>query len=95
MTAKFYILFLLAASVYSTYSLARIRLGLHKLPNRVASTDSADVGLHLNEITGRLATLRQLHMSLLLLFGVCCANEVFATLRAIQYSLMSLSSIKI
>lgn len=32
---------------------------------------------------------------LLLLFGVCCARGVFATLRAIQYSLVSLSSIKI
>ena len=54
-----------------TYSLARIRLGLHKLPNRVASTDSADVGLHLNEMTGRLATLRQLHMSLFVRCLLC------------------------
>ena len=42
-----------------------------------------------------VATLRQVHMLLLLLFGVCCAKGVFATLRAIQYSLVSLSSIKI
>jgi hypothetical protein len=40
-------------------------------------------------------SLRQFHTLLLLLFGVCCANEVFATLRAIQSSSMSLSAARI
>jgi hypothetical protein len=39
-----------------------------------------------------LKTLRQFHTFLFLFFGICCANEVFATLRAIQYSSMSLSA---
>jgi len=33
-------------------------------------------------------------MLLFLLFGVCCANEVFAILPAIQYSSASLSAVR-
>jgi hypothetical protein len=40
----------------------------------------------------KLEALRQLHILLLLLFGVDCANEVVATLRVIQYSSISLSA---
>jgi hypothetical protein len=42
----------------------------------------------------RIETLRQFHIFLLLLFGVDCANEVVATLRAIQYSSASLSAVR-
>jgi hypothetical protein len=91
-TAKFYILFLLAATVYSTSSLALITIRLRRLLKRGAS---ADVSLRLTEMTKRVESLRQFHTLLFLLFGLCCANEVFATLRTIQYSSMSLSAPKI
>jgi hypothetical protein len=51
--------------------------------------------LRLMEMTRAVGTLRQFHAFLFLLFGICSANEVFATLRAIQYSSMSLSAAKI
>jgi hypothetical protein len=94
-TAKFYILCLLAATVYSTFFLARIPFRLRQLLKDVASTDEKNVRFLLLELTRGIETLRQVHTSLFLLFGVCCANEVFATLRAIQYSSMSLSAARI
>jgi hypothetical protein len=91
-TAKFYILFLLAATVYSTSSLALITIRLHRLLKHGAS---ADMSLRLIEMTKRVESLRQFHTLLFLLFGLCCANEVFATLRTIHYSWLSLSAAKI
>jgi hypothetical protein len=91
-TAKFYIFFLLAATVYSTSSLALITIRLRRLLRHGAS---ADMSLRLIEMTKRVESLRQFHTLLFLLFGLCCANEVFATLRTIQYSSMSLSAAKI
>jgi hypothetical protein len=43
-------------------------------------------------MSAQIENLRQFHTLLFLLFGVCCANEVFATLRGIKYSSMSLSA---
>jgi hypothetical protein len=91
-TAKFYILFLLAATVYSTCSLARIAISSRRLLKHAASTG---VSLRLIEMTRAVETLRQFHTFLFLLFGICCASEVFATLRTIQYSSMSLSAARI
>lgn len=45
----------------------------------------------MNQMAARIKTVRQLHTLLFLFFGACTANEVFAGLRAIQYSSMSLS----
>jgi len=90
-TAKFYILVLLASTVYSTCSLARIAIRVRRLLKHEASTD---VSLRQMEMTRAVGTLRQFHTFLFLLFGICCANEVFATLRAIQYSAVSLSAAK-
>jgi hypothetical protein len=93
--AKFYILFLFAAAVYSSYSLTRIAFRFRQLLKHAASTDARDVGLRLTQMTRGIETLRQFHTLLFLLFGVCLPNSVSATLRAIQYSSMSLSGARI
>jgi hypothetical protein len=90
-TAKFYILFLLAATVYSASCLALVAVRLRRLLTHRASTD---MSLNIVEMTKRVESLRQFYTLLFLLFGLCCANEVFATLRTIQYSSMSLSAAK-
>jgi len=46
-------------------------------------------------MTRGIETLRQFHTLLFFLFGIVFANEVFATLRAIEYSSMSLSAARI
>ena len=94
-TAKFYLLLLTAATGYSTYCLTRTTFRLRELLKPTASTDASDMGRRLAAMNRRIATLRQFHALLLLLFGVCCTNEVFATLRMIQNSSMSLSAAQI
>jgi hypothetical protein len=91
-TAKFYIVFLLAATVYSASSLASIAIRFRRLLKHGASSG---LSLHLIGMTRRVENLRQFHGFLFLLFGICCVNEVFATLRTIQYSSMSLSAARI
>jgi hypothetical protein len=90
-TAKSYILLLLMATGYSTYSLARITFRLHELL-KLATTDARDADLSLVAMSRGIANLRQFHALLFLLLGVCCTNEAFATLRTVQYSSMSLSA---
>lgn len=92
-TAKFYVLCLLAGVAYSTYSLARTASRLPKLLKHTASTHRETFSV--TEMMKRLENLRQFHALLLLLFGVCCANEVFATVQSIKLSSMSLSAARI
>jgi hypothetical protein len=93
-TARAYILLLLTATGFSTYSLVRLTFRLHELL-KLETTDARGADLHLVAMSKGIANLRQFHALLFLLFGLCCANEVFATLRTIQYSLLSLSAAKI
>lgn len=86
-TAQLYILCLTVGTFYSTYSLIRIAFRL----NRLRGSDETD-SFRLFQMSSKLETLRQFHLCLLLLFGIDCANEVVATLRAIRYSSMSLSA---
>lgn len=83
LTAKLYVLCLLAGAGYTTYALVRTGLRLSKTHTQ------------LRNAANKLETLRQLQMTLFLLFGVCFANEVFATLRTSQHSAMSLSAVRI
>jgi len=94
-TARFYVLCLLAAAAYTTYFLARTVPRLRRLQKGVATTDRASVKRRLIEMTRGIETLRQFHTLLFFLFGIVFANEVFATLRAIEYSSMSLSAARI
>jgi hypothetical protein len=86
-TAKLYIVCLVAASAYSTYSLIRIAARLR----RIARREKTDMVLLAN-MTAKAQTLREFHTMLFLLFGVCCSNELFNTLRGIQNSVVSLSA---
>jgi hypothetical protein len=90
-TARFYTFGLMTAAVYSTYSSARMGFRLYRVSKKRA-TDFNDVQPLLFEMASRIENLRQFHALLFLLFGVCCTNEVVPNLRAIQYSLASLSA---
>jgi hypothetical protein len=87
LTAKLYIICLLVASAYTTYSLTRIAVRRRK----IANLEKADM-LLLDKMIATAQTLRELHTMLFLLFGLCWSNELFATLRGIQHSVDSLSA---
>ncbi len=57
--------------------------------------DAERAVLGLLAITPTIENVRQLHLLLLLPFGVTVADEVFATLRAIRQSAASLSALEI
>jgi hypothetical protein len=87
-TAKFYTIFLLAGAAYSTYSLVRIVVWLHR------SARNNSVIKELNEMRTKTQSLREFHTMLLLLFGLSASNEVFSVLRGIQNSAVSLSAVR-
>jgi hypothetical protein len=87
LTSKLYIICLLAASAYTTYSLTRITVRLRKIAKR----EKAEM-LLVDMMTAKAQTLCEFHAALCLLFGLCCSNEVFATMRGIQNSAVSLSA---
>jgi hypothetical protein len=86
-TSKLYIICLLVASAYSVYGLTRIAIRLRQ----IAKPENADMVLLAN-MMAKEQTLREFHTMLFLLFGLCCSNELFQTLRAIQNSAVSLSA---
>jgi hypothetical protein len=88
--AKFYLLFLLASTFYAGYLLIRTELELRVLLKHGAAITSL-VQRRIFELGGRLANLRQFSTMLRILFGVFFANESFNTIRAIQFSVLSLS----
>jgi hypothetical protein len=93
LTGKLYIVCLLASVVYTIYSLSRIVVLSRSMKN--TSFDAEPAGLGLIVMARTIENVRQLHLLLLLLFGVTLANEVFATLRAIRESAVSLSALGI
>jgi hypothetical protein len=85
-TAKFYVICLLAGAAYSTYSLAGIVAWFRR------STRNKSVIKELDEMRTEMRSLREFHTMLFLLFGLCASNEVFNVLRGIQNSVASLSA---
>jgi len=94
-TAKFYVLCLLAAAAYTTYCLTRTASQARRLHRDVKSVGAARVKRHLIQMNSAIENLRQFHTLLFFLFGICFANEIFALFRAIGYSSMSLSALRI
>ena len=94
-TAKLYIVFLSIGAAYSTYFLVCIASCVRRFVKRSSSTNESEKRPRLREMAARLQTLRQFHVLIFFLFGVCCANEAFATLESIRYSSMSLSAARI
>jgi hypothetical protein len=90
-TARLYVFSLVAAAAYSTYTSASMVFRFYRVSKNLV-TDDNDVRTRLPEMASSVETLRQFHTLLFLMFGVCCANEAFAILRAIQYSSASLSA---
>jgi hypothetical protein len=79
---------------YTGYLLLRALAHLHVLGKKSIPIE-AELRKSTLGIAQSTETVRQLHLLLLLLFGVTLANEVFATLRGIRYSSMSLSVARI
>jgi hypothetical protein len=92
-TAKFYIFCLVVAVGYSTVLLVRTTSRFHRLSKDEAATDSPRLRHRLIEMTKGIENLRQLHSFLFFLFGVFFTNEMYAAVRAIQDSRMSLSAL--
>jgi len=91
-TAKFYLLCLLLAVVATAYYLGQAMFRIRRLSNSVASVDALIARRCVTEVKGRIENLRQLHLLLFFLFGMFFANEMFALIRAIEHSSMSLSA---
>jgi hypothetical protein len=91
-TARFYVLCLLLAAVATTYFLGQSIFRMRRLLNGVTSIDAAIAGRCATEVKGRSEKFRQLHLLLFFLFGMILANEMFALVRAIEQSSMSLSA---
>lgn len=92
-TAKFYILCLVLAAGYSAVVLVRTSSRLHSLSKEGAASDPPRVKHQVIEMTKGIENLRQLHTLLFFLFGVFFTNEIYAAVRAIQDSRMSLSAL--
>ncbi len=92
-TAKFYIFCLVAAAGYSTVLLVRTTSRFHRLSKDGVPLDSPRVRHHLIEMTKGIENLCQFHTLLFFLFGVFLTNEMYAAVRAIQDSRMSLSAL--
>ena len=94
-TAKFYVLCLLMAALATTYFLGQAIFRIRRLRKSVASMDAAIAGRCATGVKGRIENLRQMHLLLFFLFGMLFANEMFALVRAIEHSSMSLSAARI
>ena len=92
---KFYIFCLLAAVASTTVFHIRTLWRLRDLQKKGVSVDAGAEKSCLAAISRGIENVRQLHLLLLLLFGIALANEVLATLRGIRYSSMSLSGVSI
>ena len=86
-TTKFYAICLFGGAIFSSYSLARIVVWLHRdARNKIVTKEPAEMGK-------KVQSLREFHTMLFLLFGLCASNEVFSVLRVIQHSEVSLSPV--
>jgi hypothetical protein len=94
-TAKFYFLCLLGSAVYMNYLLVRTTLEFRRMRTGRAATDAPSARSRLIQLNRRIETVRQFNTLLFFLFGIIFANEILATLRAIQLSAMSLSGARL
>ena len=92
-TAKFYIFCLVVVNGYSAVILLRTTSRFRRLSRDGAASDSPRVRRQLVEMTKGIENLRQLHTLFLFLIGVVVTNEIYAAVRAILDSRMSLSAL--
>ena len=85
--AQIYLLVFLGAAVFAIIRCARILWSLKQMRHG----SGQETGMILARFEWRIHSLRQLLVLALLVFGVILANEIFASLRAVQFSYMSLS----
>jgi hypothetical protein len=72
-----------------------VAIVLQRLQKELGSISTTSARFRLAELVGGIDKLRQFHIFLLLLFGMCFANETFALIRGIENSSMSLSGARI
>jgi hypothetical protein len=92
-SAKFYICCLAVATGYSLVFLIRTAYRSHGLSKHGAASDSPQKKHELIKMAKGIENVRQLLTLLFFLFGVFCTNEIYAAVRAIQDSRMSLSAL--
>lgn len=92
-TAKFYVFCLLVATGYSVALVVRTYAKVYRLSKDGPASDSSDLRHNFVEMSNRIENLRQFHTLLFFLFGVFLTNEVYAGVRAILDSRMSLSAV--
>jgi len=91
LTAKLYLICLLAAAAHTIFFLTRTLFRLHRLPQDALSNDENRQVISFVEMTNGMDNLRQLHALLLVLFGGFFAMEMFAAFRGVRYASLSLS----
>lgn len=92
-TAKFYFTCLLVATGYSVALLVRAYTRVCRHSNEGSASDLSDLRRNFAEGSNRIENLRQFHSLLFFLFGIVLTNEVYACVRAILDSRMSLSAL--
>jgi len=92
-TAKIYICALVVAAGYSAVVLVRTASRFRILSKGGTASDPASVKHQIIEMTKEIENLRQLHTLLFYIFGVFLTNEVYAAVRAVLDSRMSLSAL--
>lgn len=88
LTARIYMVGLVLAAIYSLCASVRMELCLRRASNKPTS----GVQAQLLVISNRIENLRQMHVFLFLLFGLCWATEGVSILRSIQMAFLSLSA---
>ena len=85
---RFYLLFLFAAATYSCIALGRILIRIRKSPGIRFAADAEEF---YRRPSARLHNLRQLHLLLLLLFGLFLTDEAFRTAQSSKQAQMMLT----
>lgn len=91
LTAKLYVFLLLVFFVSSVYALLRELAGARSYQKTSLAVEG-ELRKPFLKIARSIENVRQLSLFFLLLFGLTLANEVFATLRSIRESALSLSA---
>jgi hypothetical protein len=89
---KMYLICLFIMSVYAVLRLTNTVLPLY---HETGMRDREAMQMHRDKVAFTVRHLCQLQYLFLLLFGACLANECFGMIRAIRYSVASLSAASI
>jgi len=86
MLSRLYLLGLFFAALYMVFSFARTSIVIRGFRKRPADSVLESTA---RALADRLTNLHRLHYLLLLLFGACFADHLFATIRSLQHDYMN------